>query len=534
MSTKTIAAWVKEFLTQSPEAVVLEDGEVLFDLTSAHYSCTEQNQKCLLHFWSDERNTVRRVLDCEVSDGILRLTVQRFGQARPSVMEISRERDRRTPTTKKTARSAYQKLLQRMLQRRFPEFTLIRMTTAPDLERSFGPVYTRAELRRGNSSWAVLGVNAQEIQPSIDASLTFGVLWLDYRRSQSRGLVEGLKLFVPSGTSSIVRERIALLNHHASKFELYELEEREGIIEPIDCRDRGNIATRLVRCPDERIVRTRFESCITRIKELAPQSEIRVFSPTEVAFRIFGLEFARAQLVQVPGFRNVEEIVFGVGPYRATLSDENAAEFAGLVRAICKARRANGPHANALWRMQPERWLESLVTRDVTMIDSGLDQSCLYSQVPAFSASDRAMIDVLTLTRERRLAVLELKADEDIHLPLQGLDYWARVEWHRARGEFQKFGYFPGIELADCAPLLLLVAPALHVHPATDALMRYISPEIDCELVGIGEQWREEIRVVFRKRKQNFSTADTSGEARIDHGRQTRLHGKHLEAQEAL
>jgi hypothetical protein len=31
------------------------------------------------------------------------------------------------------------------------------------------------------------------------------------------------------------------------------------------------------------------------------------------------------------------------------------------------------------------------------------------------------MLDVLTTTHEGRLAVVELKADEDIHLPLQGL-----------------------------------------------------------------------------------------------------------------
>jgi hypothetical protein len=56
-----------------------------------------------------------------------------------------------------------------------------------------------------------------------------------------------------------------------------------------------------------------------------------------------------------------------------------------------------------------------------------IDPRWRYSQVPAFSASDRAMIDVLTVTREGRLAVLELKANEDIHLPLQGIDYWSRV-----------------------------------------------------------------------------------------------------------
>ena len=128
--------------------------------------------------------------------------------------------------------------------------------------------------------------------------------------------------------------------------------------------------------------------------------------------------------------------------------------------------------------MQPERWLESLVARDVSALDSRLDPACVYSQVPAFSASDRAMIDVLTLTRDRRLAVVELKADEDIHLPLQGLDYWARVEWHRAR-RIRRSGYFPGIAMLPTPPLLLLVAPALRVHPATDVLLRYIAPEID-------------------------------------------------------
>jgi len=101
-----------------------------------------------------------------------------------------------------------------------------------------------------------------------------------------------------------------------------------------------------------------------------------------------------------------------------------------------------------VWRLHPERWLESLVVRDVNTIDEHLDHGCLYSQVPAFSASDRAMLDLLTITRANRLAVVELKADEDIHLPLQGLDYWSRVEWHHAGGEFQQFGYFPGRELS--------------------------------------------------------------------------------------
>jgi hypothetical protein len=511
MDAEAIARSLQDFLAESPNAVVVEGGEAIFDFATARYACSAERGKCLLHLWSEERNTVRRVLDAEMKNGVLRLTVQRFGQARPGIMEVCRDRDRRTPTARKAARASYRRLLERLLKRSFPDCTPGRMSTATDLEQSFSPVYTRGELRRGNSCWAVLGVNAQETQAAIDGSVTFGLLWLDACRSQSRGVVEGLKLFVPAGKSAIARERTALLNHQAARFELYELDEREGSIEPLDSRDRGNVATRLVHAPNEQMVRQRFASAIARVKELAPEAETQVLSSTELAFRLHGMEFARAQVTQGPGFRNVEEIVFGAGPYQATLAEENAAEFAGFVRAVREARRPTASHTHPLWRIQPERWLESLVERDVSALDSRLDPACVYSQVPAFSASDRAMIDVLTLTRERRLAVIELKADEDIHLPLQGLDYWARVEWHRARGEFQKFGYFPGTEIAPTPPLLFLVAPALHVHPATDTLLRYIAPEIECELIGIGEKWREGVQVVFRKRRTEKPATDLRG-----------------------
>ena len=53
--------------------------------------------------------------------------------------------------------------------------------------------------------------------------------------------------------------------------------------------------------------------------------------------------------------------------------------------------------------------------------------------------------------------------------------------------------------------LLMMIAPALHVHPATDTLLRYIHPEIEWVLLGIDERWRKELRVVFRKRPQKVA-----------------------------
>ena len=196
-----------------------------------------------------------------------------------------------------------------------------------------------------------------------------------------------------------------------------------------------------------------------------------------------------------------QEIVFGVGAEERVLDDKNEREFLQLIYAVAEVRHEEGPRDHPLFRLHPERWLESVVVKDVSAIDERLDPACLYSQVPAFSASDRAMIDVMTVARDGRLAVVELKAEEDIHLPLQGLDYWSRVKWHHERGEFKKFGYFPGRELSPGAPLLFLVAPALHVHPATDTLLRYISSDIDWTLVAIDERWRKGVRVVFRKHR---------------------------------
>ena len=69
---------------------------------------------------------VRRVLDVEIKHEVLRLAVQRLGQTRPSKLEICRQRDRRTPTAKRAARLAYQRSLQRTLERRFPAYVASR------------------------------------------------------------------------------------------------------------------------------------------------------------------------------------------------------------------------------------------------------------------------------------------------------------------------------------------------------------------------------------------------------------------------
>jgi hypothetical protein len=509
ISADALGRMLEAFLAESPHALAIENGEPIFDFATARYSVSGEG-KCVLHLWSEERNAVRRVL---------RLSVLRFGQSQPTILEICAATDRRTPTALRAIRGRYRQVFERVLLRHYHGWKLDSVSSRADLEHSCSPVYTRGLLRMGQSAFAVLGVNGEETQPSIDAALTFGILWMDRQSEQlaGRAHVEGLKLFLPAGRAEVVRQRMAHLNRDAAKWQLYELDERAETCEPVDCADSGNIVTRLVRAVDESAAHARFAESIARMQAIAPDCEAHVESPTEIVFRLHGLEFARARMAPVTGsFRNEEVITFGLGPAEYTLDESNQAMFRDLVSRLAQHRQAHGIQGDPVFRACPERWLESLIIRDVRAIDERLDQRFVYSQVPAFASSDRAMIDVLTCTLDGRLAILELKADEDIHLPLQGLDYWARVRWHQQNGGFLRNGYFAGRELSDAPPLLYLVAPALRTHPSTDVLLRYLSPRIEWTVVQVDERWREGVRVINRKHPKMPSAADFHGWGQVN------------------
>jgi hypothetical protein len=154
---------------------------------------------------------------------------------------------------------------------------------------------------------------------------------------------------------------------------------------------------------------------------------------------------------------------------------------------------------HAFYRMQPERWMEGMVREDVTRIDAALDTRFVYTQVFANVGGEHGILDLLTVNRAGRLVILELKASEHIHLPLQAADYWLRVRRQLQSGEIARYGYFPGVELHQVPPIVYLVAPALRFHPSTDEILKYLTPELEVVRVGLAESWRRGLRVVMRQ-----------------------------------
>lgn len=517
-SPEQLVKGIESYLAEHPAAAVLEDGRVLFDMRMARYSVMESHGRCLLQLWSEERNLVRTVIGVQSRPACLRVSTRRLGAPKPEALEFAPTSDRRTPTARDSGRRNYLRLLERVLARTFPGHKVDGMRSAMDLEHSFGPAYARGRLLKGTSAEAVVGVGSTESSATIDGVLTIGLLWLDHCRQHADPLRHfgGLKVIVPADSGRTTAERMAWLNHAAAEFQLFTLDERTEELAPVDFRDTGNIASRLVHAFSPQAAIERCQAGLDRVLALVPEAARQRVEPyprsaTEVGLLLHGLEFARVRHgVSAASFAQADEVTFGAGANETPLNDETEFLCRDLLARLFQSRHPDGVHADPLFRLQPERWLESQVRACMADVLTGFRNDLVYSQVPALASGDRGMLDLLTLDRNARLVVMELKANEDLHLPLQALDYWIRVRalnedrapgpGGRSLSAFERAGYFPGAEVSPLPPRLLLAGPALRIHPANEPVLRYLTPQIEWELIAVAEHWRRDLKVVFRKR----------------------------------
>ena len=470
---------------------VHEDGEWLAELAGLRFEFRQQGKQALVHLWSEQRNLTRRVLRVtENSPAQLVLEVQRFGRPRPGRLSFIRA-DAPRPA-RRVSREQFRARFQRMLAEQFPDAQPASLSTSPDLAHSISGNYTRGLLVEGSRAWAILGVSPVEEAPVVEGILSFGLIWLDRSREHAeRRAVQGLRLFLPDGMARLPVERLHGLSAD-THVEVFEYSKDTWHARRVPASDTGNIESRLTPRREIEGTLAAAQETVERILALSPGNIVASVPPgtREVAFRFRGLEFARC---------GDGRIFFGLEDERDELTRANGAKLEGLVRQLDLHRSSLAEDANhPLYRAAAERWLETLVLGDSSRLDAQLDPRFLYSQAPAFAAGDRGVMDLLGVTRAGRLAIIELKASEDLHLPLQAVDYWLRVRAHHREGDLPRYGYFTGVELDPRPPLVWLAAPGLRFHPAVEIIQRHLSPEIQITRIGLNENWRRGIQVVFR------------------------------------
>jgi hypothetical protein len=455
---------IDRFVRSARRPALLEPGEPLLPFTPETFHYEEKHSHVLLQAWDETRNIVRRVTAVrEQSKGKLSLTIRKFANREGELLLVDLAVPAKREWSRRGEKLLFRERFRQFLQRELTEWEVAGISAEADLEHSLSPTFPRALLRQGRRALAAIAAPPDEGDPS--SILTFALIWLAHlRRREARLTFEGIVILLPKGQEHPTTLRIPYLS--GIRIEVFTYCENDRAVR-LDPSDYGNLDTTLEACHRSPHGPSQAPPELDGIEGFE-----QIGRPDgSASLRIHGLEFANLPTQLSP------------------------AELSTHARELSRLRRTPGSLLN---QKDPERWLESQVRADIASIDASLRPGPIYGQVPAFTAGDRGVIDLLAAEHSGRLAVLELKASADIHLPIQALDYWMRVAIYAQTRAFSPAGYFPGVPLTDQFPRLILVAPSLEFHPSTETILSFFSPKIEVQRIGLAAQWRDHLRVMFR------------------------------------
>jgi hypothetical protein len=371
---------------------------------------------------------------------------------------------------------------------------ILRSSKRSDLAHSLSGSFLRVVFRYRGKDCLLIAADVDIGEESRHA-ISQALLWLASLSAPKRPAVfPMIHIMVPSGTSGVLVHRCQYLNNNGAKVTVWEYQ-------------RGNTNLPEIRratvphVPEEDkdfrwpvLGPFRWSSPLEKVLDLAPDLIRRHprFRDYD-SLRLWGLEFA-----QVMGAER-DRICFGIGPVRTELTEDNFDSLRALVLEILYFRRADSPDAqHPYYRLQAERWLESLVLDDIQRLFPEMAPESVYSQIPVYLGNDPGRIDILGADVMGRLVVMELKVTADPDLPVQALDYWGRVIQHSNNGDFERRGYFSEVRLNRQHPKIYLVAPVFSFHDSTEVLLRYLEPDLEVWKISINEDWRSGVRVLRR------------------------------------
>jgi hypothetical protein len=310
---------------------------------------------------------------------------------------------------------------------------------------------------------AVIAVDPDETSPVVNGIMRATFLWAPLAGRP-------ISVIVPRGRSQTICTRLQAMPYMRRTFEWLQWD------------GSGIGSLEFSQSPPETHVQPLADLCVDaevgRICELAPNllQAVPNIAGRAISVRLRGIEIAR-------------------------VSEEGTSYPLGLplesvIREVDQARHSGSRHPLA--RAYEERWLESNLIGQVRQLLPSVDADYVYPQVPSFVGEERNIVDLLTVTRDGRLVVVEIKASADPDLPFQAFDYWLAVERHRRANDFFMKGYFKGCRLADQPALLVLVAPLLTYHKSMGRLVSALPDSLPLLQIGINQGWRRSVKILRR------------------------------------
>jgi hypothetical protein len=359
--------------------------------------------------------------------------------------------------------------------------------------------YSRIILQTGRERTAVTAIVAENNRQEVDNYLSHALIWFLRMREAVRGpFVRSLWIVVAEESLEQMQRRVALLaDDLRASIVLFTIDEGWSALTVAEQRSLESFLTEKQQ-PLRISSYDKVSESARAIIDLAPESIDRIRGRHGETLRFHGMPFARVRTLM-----GRERVWFGLDRVRRkSFDEESVREWDALFADLTLNRVASqSDRRHALYRALPEAWLESLLRRDVTKLDPGLIVAPIHAQFRTTTPTRQSSrpIDLLSLRKDGRLAVIELKVTEDIALVLQGAEYWLRVEAHRRHGQIAAARLFGDREIADEPVLVYLVAPTLRFHRAFSTLAKCIRREIQLYRFDINENWRGGVKVMRRE-----------------------------------
>ena len=363
-----------------------------------------------------------------------------------------------SPAALRQRRTAFQRSLVPAISRHLGT-RVTRQILHSDKQHGIGGAYPR--LLAGRSR-AVIAVDPDEATPVVNGVLRAAIHW-------SAVVKRRVTVIIPAGRSQTIVSRLVALPRIRESFDWLEWDGTD--LAPLTFEQGMETYVQPYSQPA-------VEAEVARIVAIAPA----LLQPVpHIARRAVSIRFRGLEVASVDEKATTYPLGEPLEP---------------LIESLARERRPGSRHPLA--RAHEEAWLESNLIgrmRDVLPVR----RDAIYPQVPSFRGEERKIIDLLTITDDGRLVVIEIKASEDPDLPFQALDYWLAVERHRKAGDFEANGYFRGIRVRNEPAILVMVAPLLSFHRSFERLVAFLPPALPLLQIGVNQTWKREIKVLRRR-----------------------------------
>jgi hypothetical protein len=478
---------LRDLLASTHEWLLVRDQGKTFPLYSTEIEISEDGGKRQFGFVDDKGFHSWRLNNAEVHGAELAIDVAgAFARGQETFRLVPRTPAAELAAELHLARLQLANDVGKLIIDNFPVTKLGRVALSADNGR-----LAQVEFEDGSKTpLAAMADITAKLPPEI--VLTHAILWLERLAERKKKPVRHLWLIAEKRQARALQKLHALLtDYRKNAMTIFSIDRK------VDPNGLNALSTRTVRelfrekppklVLPAAIVRTRTAE---KILDLAPDAIDVVVTRQGETLRFNGLPFARVRTML-----GQEKAWFGIGRAMHPLGPDNWKHLTELVGQLKLNRAADAPNKrHQLYRATPEAWLESILRRNIKLLDANLILSPIYNQFRFV----RDKIDLLALRRDGRLVIIELKTQPDRAGVFQAADYWRKIELQRRRGLLDRANLFEGRQILDKPALVYIAAPAWSFHRDFEYFARCLSHEIELWRFELHESWREEVRVISR------------------------------------